>query len=89
MAGYFTPTAAANVQQWACICLATNLHPLRSFLLAPGLLSSMTANGATARVSTSFAWYNSSDGLDAGEERNRGQASGAYVFRCAGLAAGA
>ena len=47
----------------------------------------MAANGATARLSTSFAWYNSSDGLDVGEEHNRGQASGAYIFRCAGIAA--
>ena len=68
---------------------AIDLRSCHLFIPAPGLLSSMTANGATARISTSFAWYNSSDGLDVGEERNRGQASGAYIFRCAGLAAGA
>jgi hypothetical protein len=30
---------------------------------------------------TRFAWYNSSDGLETNE--NRGQASGAYIFRWA------
>ena len=67
------------------ICLALNPQLLHSSLPATGLLTSMSANGATARLSTSFAWYNSSDGLDVGEEHNRGQASGAYIFRCAGI----
>ncbi|KAL4419672.1 hypothetical protein ABPG75_006770 [Micractinium tetrahymenae] len=48
-----------------------------------GLLVHMSVGGTTARLTTSFAWYNSSDGLDSDE--NRGQASGAYIFRPNGL----
>ncbi len=45
-----------------------------------GLLARMSVGAVSARLTTSFAWYNSSDGLDS--EENRGQASGAYIFRC-------
>lgn len=48
-----------------------------------GLLSSMSAGGVSAKLSTHFAWYNASDGLDSQE--NRGQGSGAYIFRPNGL----
>lgn len=43
----------------------------------------MRVGATSARLAVSFAWYNSSDGLDSQE--NRGQASGAYIFRCAVL----
>jgi hypothetical protein len=45
-----------------------------------GLLHGLTAEGVTTQLSLWFSWYNSSDGLEATE--NRGQASGAYIFRC-------
>ena len=39
----------------------------------------MSAEGASVKLSTRFGWYNSSDGLET--QDNRGQASGAYIFR--------
>lgn len=45
-----------------------------------GLLQSATVDGMQTSITTHMAWYNSSDGLDVTE--NRGQASGAYIFRC-------
>ena len=39
----------------------------------------MESNGVSVSLATAFSWYNSSDGLDVQE--NRGQASGAYIFR--------
>lgn len=32
-------------------------------------------------LSAGLCWYNSSDGLDAPEGEDRGQAGGAYIFR--------
>lgn len=48
-----------------------------------GLLASAKAGGVAAALSTAFRWYNSSDGLEVleGGDYNRGQASGAYIFR--------
>ena len=40
---------------------------------------SAVSDGVSAALSTRFLWYNSSDGLDSSEDR--GQASGAYIFR--------
>lgn len=48
---------------------------------AAGLLADMKAGDVSARLSASFGWYNASDGLEAPPEENRGQASGAYIFR--------
>ena len=50
-----------------------------------GLLVSAKAGGVGAALSTAFRWYNSSDGLEVpqGGDNNRGQASGAYIFRWA------
>ncbi|KAL4437798.1 hypothetical protein ABPG77_005710 [Micractinium sp. CCAP 211/92] len=53
------------------------------FDTSTGLLARMSVGAVSARLTTSFAWYNSSDGLDS--EENRGQASGAYIFRPNGL----
>lgn len=44
-----------------------------------GLLRSMSSQGTSVQLSTFFGWYNSSDGLEVQE--NRGQSSGAYIFR--------
>lgn len=44
-----------------------------------GILLSMRSGDTRIKLTTSFAWYNSSDGLDSSE--TRGQASGAYIFR--------
>lgn len=45
-----------------------------------GLMTSMTEEGyGTIPLTVSLWWYNSSDGLDT--DRNRGQSSGAYIFR--------
>lgn len=57
----------------------TRLGPGRTRPCAAGLLASMRVGSTSARLTTSFAWYNSSDGLDSHE--NPGQASGAYIFR--------
>ena len=43
---------------------------------AAGLLTQVTANGVSARLSTGFAWYNSSTDAE--------QPSGAYIFRWGG-----
>ncbi|GAB4821252.1 hypothetical protein N2152v2_008298 [Parachlorella kessleri] len=48
-----------------------------------GILVSMKTGDAEMELVTRFAWYNSSDGLDVSE--NRGQASGAYIFRPNGV----
>lgn len=53
------------------------------FDASTGLLARMRVGATSARLAVSFAWYNSSDGLDSQE--NRGQASGAYIFRPNGL----
>ena len=45
-----------------------------------GLMSSISVEGGPALpLSANLRWYNSSDGLDS--EEDRGQASGAYIFR--------
>ena len=59
--------------------VGSHLMQARFTNLRSGLLSSMESNGVSVTLSTSFSWYNSSDGLDVQE--NRGQASGAYIFR--------
>ncbi|KAL4856940.1 Alpha-mannosidase [Chlorella vulgaris] len=48
-----------------------------------GLLHSLTLQDTKVQLSMHLAWYNSSDGLETQE--NRGQASGAYIFRPNGL----
>jgi hypothetical protein len=47
-----------------------------------GLISFMhLKNGPSTPLSVFFVWYNASDGLNVGEHCDRGQASGAYIFR--------
>ncbi|KAL6770979.1 hypothetical protein ACKKBF_B33465 [Auxenochlorella protothecoides x Auxenochlorella symbiontica] len=47
-----------------------------------GSLKGIGIDGAEPiQLTTSLAWYNSSDGLDVPEGKDRGQAGGAYIFR--------
>lgn len=54
------------------------------FDTSTGLMSSIALeNGPSAKVATTLMWYNASDGQDVDEDR--GQSSGAYIFRPNGV----
>jgi len=58
----------------------SNDHLTVEFDKTTGFISQIIeGNGQSHSISASVWWYNSSDGLDSKE--NRGQSSGAYIFR--------